>query len=122
MSTEPAAPDARTVTANRVALRGRVSTAPTERTLPSGSVVVGFRISVPRERSPMAAGSRQTVDWVDCSAWGARQRRVAGRWCEGDVVEVEGALRRRVQREAHGLRTRLEVEMLEGRRVARGDG
>ena len=75
--------------ANTVRLRGRVSAGPTERELPSGSVVVGVRLSVPRDPSPMTKGSPQTVDWVDCSAWGAAQRRAASRWREGDVVEVD---------------------------------
>lgn len=107
--------------ANTVRLRGRVSTGPTERELPSGSVVVGIRLSVPREASPMTTGSRQTVDWVDCSAWGAKQRRAASRWCEGDVVEIDGALRRRSSRGAGGFSTRIEVEILRGRVVRRAE-
>jgi single-strand DNA-binding protein len=107
---------------NTVRLRGRVSTGPVERELPSGSKVVGVRVSIPREPSPMAKGSRQSVDWVDCSAWGAAQRRTASRWREGDVVEVEGALRRRSSRTAGGFSTRVEVEILGGRLVRRADG
>lgn len=106
---------------NAVRLRGRVSTGPEERALPSGSVVVGVRLSIPREPSPMTKSSRQTVDWVDCSAWGAAQRRAASRWREGDVVEVEGALRRRSSRGAGGFSTRVEVEILGGRVVRRAD-
>lgn len=104
---------------NTVRLRGRLSTGPSERVLPSGSVVVGVRLSVPREPSPMTKGSRQSVDWVDCSAWGAAQRRAASRWREGDVVEVEGALRRRSSRGPGGFSTRVEVEILRGRVVHR---
>jgi single-strand DNA-binding protein len=105
--------------ANQVWLRGRVSTPPEERVLPSGTVIVTLRVSVARESSPMATGSRQTADWVDCTAWGAKARRIAARWQAGDVVEVEGSLRRRFQRGASGTSTRLEVEMLSGRVVAR---
>jgi single-strand DNA-binding protein len=106
---------------NTVTLRGRVSSGPEQRELPSGSVVVGVRLSIPREPSPMTKSSRQTVDWVDCSAWGAAQRRAASRWREGDVVEVEGALRRRSSRGAGGFTTRVEVEILGGRVVRRAD-
>ncbi len=105
--------------ANMVRLRGRISSGATERQLPSGTVVVSFRLSVPRARSPMTAGSRQVSDWVDCSVWGARIRRTTARWAVGDVVEVEGALRRRFHRGPSGTSTRLEVEVLSGRRVAR---
>ena len=109
------------VRSNVVTLRGRVSSGPEQRELPSGSVVVGVRLSIPREPSPMTKGSRQSVDWVDCSAWGAAQRRAASRWREGDVVEVEGALRRRSSRGAGGFTTRVEVEILGGRVVRRAD-
>ena len=105
---------------NRVRLRGRVSTAPEERDLPSGTRIVTLRLSVPREGSPMCDGSRQSVDWMDCSAWGGTIRRSAAAWREGDVVEVEGALRRRFYRGAGGTATRLEVELLSGRLVSRG--
>jgi single-strand DNA-binding protein len=106
---------------NAVRLVGRVSTGPTERELPSGSLVVAVRLSVQREPSPMTKGSRQSVDWVDCSAWGAAQRRRTASWREGDVVEVEGALRRRSSRGPGGFSTRVEVEILGGRVVERAD-
>lgn len=106
---------------NRVRLRGRVSTGPTQRELPSGSLVVAVRLSIPRETSPMTKGSRQSVDWVDCSAWGAAQRRTASKWREGDEVEVEGALRRRSSRGADGFMTRVEVEILGGQVVRRAE-
>ncbi len=106
--------------ANLVRLRGRVSSGPEGRDLPSGSVIVSVRISVPRDPSPMTAGSRQTTDWVECTAWGGRPRRTVAGWSVGDVVEVEGSLRRRFSRGGSGTATRLEVEVLGGRRVARG--
>ena len=104
---------------NLVRLRGKVSTAPEERALPSGTTIVTLRLSVPRETSPMTEGSRQTADWVDCSAWGRKVRRSASGWRVGDLVEVEGALRRRFYRGASGTATRLEVEVLSGRVVSR---
>lgn len=105
---------------NRVVLRGKVTAPPQERELPSGSTIVVLRVSVPREQAtPMVRGSRQPVDWVDCAAWGSRARRAASRWRAGDVVEIEGALRRRFQRGDGGPSTRLEVEVLAGRIVSR---
>ncbi len=105
--------------ANVVRLRGKISTAPEERVLPSGTPIVTLRVSVGREPTPMTNGSRQGSDWVDCTAWGARARRAALRWRAGDVVELEGCLRRRFQRGAGGTSTRLEVEVLTGRLVTR---
>lgn len=106
-------------TANEVTLRGRVSSAPEERTLPSGSVIVTFRVSVPRAATTMTQGSRQTVDWLDCVAWSAGTRRRVGSWAAGDEVEVVGALRRRFYRGDQGTSTRVEVEVLRGRRLRR---
>jgi single-strand DNA-binding protein len=102
---------------NTVLLRGRVSSAPLERELPSGAVITTVRISVPRARTAMTAGSTQTVDWLDCSAWTARTRRSVGSWSVGDPVEVTGALRRRFYRFGEGASSRLEVEVLTARRA-----
>ena len=106
---------------NAVRLRGKVSTPPEERSLPSGTTIVTLRLSVPRDVSPMTEGSRQSADWVDCSAWGRKVRRTASGWRAGDVVEIEGALRRRFYRGASGTATRLEVEVLSGRLVSRAE-
>lgn len=102
---------------NRVRLRGRVSSGPQHRELPSGTDIVSVRVSVPRAVTPMTRGSKQTVDWVDCVAWGAGARRSLSSWSVGEVVEVEGALRRRYFRGPAGTGTRLELEVLRGRRV-----
>ena len=102
---------------NTVVLRGHVSTPPAVRELPSGAVITTFRVSVPRARTLMTAGSRQSVDWVDCTAWGAKVRRTVGGWGLGDRVEVGGALRRRFYATAAGSSTRLEVEVLTARRA-----
>jgi single-strand DNA-binding protein len=105
--------------ANTVRLRGRVSSGPEERVLPSGTAIVTLRLSVPRKATPMTKGSKQASDWVDCSAWGAKPRRTALGWRPGDVVEVEGSLRRRFYRGSGGTATRLEVEILRARTVDR---
>ena len=104
---------------NSVALIGRLSSAPLERELPSGDTIMTFRVVLARDPSPMTRRSRQTSDWVDCVAWGARARRSVRTWQVGDVVEVEGALRRRFFRTEGGTSTRVEVEVLTGRAVVR---
>lgn len=104
---------------NTVALRGRVSSAPLERELPSGDLILTFRLVLPREKSPMTAKSKRGSDWVDCVAWGGRVRRGAATWRVGDLVDVEGALRRRFFRVDGRTSTRVEVEVLSGRMVTR---
>lgn len=101
---------------NEVLLSGRVSGAPVETTLPSGDVVVSIRLVVdrePRRHKP------PYVDTIDCSAWTARSRRTILTWNEGDVVTVEGALRRRFWRGSNGAQSRYEVEISGARRLAR---
>ena len=104
---------------NVVTLLGRVTSAPEERVLPSGDVIATFRVSVTRQDTPMSRGSKQTSDWVDCVASGARCRRTVATWQVGDEVSVEGALRRRFYRAEGGSGTRLEVEALKVRRLTR---
>jgi single-strand DNA-binding protein len=107
---------------NDVTLRGRLSSEPMLRELPSGDEVLTFRLVVRRERrSPMTRGSRQVSDWVDCAAWGGRARTTAAAWHAGDEVELRGALRRRFYRTGTGAATRLEVEVLSGKRLRRSE-
>ena len=107
---------------NDVVLRGRISGDPQARELPSGSTLVGFRIVIARDRTPMTAASKQVSDWVECSAWGARVRKQAQSWHDGDHVEVRGSLRRRFFRVGEQSRSSVEVEMLGGRLVRRARG
>lgn len=105
--------------ANVVLLRGRVSAEPETRTLPSGTKIVSFRVVVERAVTAMTKGSQQRSDWVNCAAWSGATRRRAGGWRAGDVVEVEGALRRRHYRAGELSGSRLEIEMLGGRLIGR---
>lgn len=100
-----------------VLLRGRVTAPPEERELPSGDLIVTFRLSLRRRPTPLGRGSRQTADWVECVAAGARVRRAVTAWRSGDEVEVDGVLRRRFYRTAGGGGSRLEVEALQVRRA-----
>ena len=106
---------------NHVEVRGRLSSEPVERELPSGTPIVSFRLVIPRTTTVMTRGSSQRSDWIDITAWSsATRRRVAG-WLVGDTVEVVGALRRRHYRAGEVGGSRVEIEMLGGRMVARAD-
>ena len=101
---------------NEVVLVGRVSGVPEERELPSGDVVVTFRLVV--DRPPQSrARSRAVVDALECSAFRADVRRRALAWAPGDVIHVEGALRRRFWRSAAGPASRGEIEVERARRL-----
>jgi single-strand DNA-binding protein len=104
---------------NEVVLAGRLAAPGEERTLPSGDVLVSFRVVVSRPPAARAPG-RPTVDTIDCVAWGAGVRRSVLAWTAGDVVEVTGALRRRFWRSNGGGPTsRTEVEAVRAKRLAK---
>lgn len=101
---------------NSVRLVGRLSAEAQERTLPSGSVLSSFRVVIDR---PPGHESEQRVDALECTAWSARSRRSARSWRKGDLVEVEGAVRRRFFATATGRGSRVEIEVSSARMVRR---
>ena len=105
--------------ANEVRLVGRLAADPVSRELPSGDLVVTFRLVVARERTRGAAGSAATVDTLDCAAWTKATQRSLRGWEPGDVLEIHGALRRRFWRSPSGAASRSEVEVTSARRAAR---
>ena len=109
---------------NEVRLRGRVSADPEERELPSGDRLVTLRLVVSRPDAPArvakdgtGARARVLVDTFDLACWSASARRSAARCAPGDVVDVEGSLRRRFFRGGTGSVSRYEVEVRTLRRV-----
>lgn len=108
---------------NEVLLVGRLAAPPEQRELPSGDPLVTWRLVVHRppggSRTRKAPeGTREvTVDALDCVAWMPALQRAAGRWQPGDVIAVEGALRRRFWRGGGGLGSRYEVEVARAKRV-----
>ena len=105
------------VPANEVQLTGRVTAAGREVELPSGDVLVAFRVTVPRPST--GTESRAKSDPIDCVAWRAGLRRSVLGWAVGDEVEVVGSLRRRFWRGTAGPASRIEVEASSVRRLAR---
>jgi single-strand DNA-binding protein len=104
-------PDGSEVPANEARLVGRLSAAPATVELPSGDVLLTFRISVPRASpSGRGAGSGQRVDSIPCTAWAPRLRRSIATWRAGDLVEVVGAVRCRFYQAGGATRSRVEVE------------
>ncbi len=95
---------------NHIELLGRVSAVLPPRELPSGDEVAGFRLVVRRSKRAQR-NSKQTVDTFECSAWTAANRRIVGRLVEGDVVAIEGSLRRRFSRGPNGPISRVTVDV-----------
>jgi single-strand DNA-binding protein len=77
---------------------------------------VTFRLVV---RRPEPRASEQSIDVLTCVTYdGSLQRRVAA-WQPGDVVEVEGALQRRLWRTGSGTASVCEVNCRRGRTLPR---
>ena len=106
---------------NRVQLRGRVTGAPEERELASGDLLCTCRLTVPRAQARVLASGRRGahVDVIDLVTWAPRTRRVMRGWSVGDVVSVEGELRRRFFRAGGRTASRTEVEVSSARRIRR---
>lgn len=102
---------------NEVHLVGRVSATGVERAMPSGDVLSSFRVVV--QRVETAGSTRKRVDAVDCHTWSARVRKQVASWQPGDIVELNGALRRRFFRTGAGTQSMTEVEVLKARMVRR---
>jgi single-strand DNA-binding protein len=103
-------------TVNSVRLVGRVSGEAAEKTLPSGSVISSFRLVTDR---PQGHDSGQRVDTLECTAWTARLRRSTRSWRKGDLVEVEGAVRRNFFATAAGKASRVDIEVSAARMIRR---
>ena len=108
-------------TANTVQLSGRLAAEPEERVLPSGDRLWTCRVIVPRADVRVLASGRKgpTVDVVDLAGWSSRVRRSMRTWHAGDIVGVEGSLRRRFYRAGGHTVSRMEVEVTRARLVRR---
>jgi len=105
-----------------VALVGRVAAEPVERTLPSGDVILTWRVIVdrPPPRRPVPEGVRlPLVDALDCVTFAASVRRTARTFAAGDVVRLDGSLRRRFWRAGAITSSRYEVEVSAAKRLNR---
>jgi single-strand DNA-binding protein len=102
---------------NAVQLRGRLSVGPREIALPSGDRVLSLRLIVPRPEQ--ARRGTATVDTIEVAVWRAGLQRSVRTWRADDIVEIEGAIRRRFFRGGAGTQSRVEVEMERGRVIRR---
>jgi single-strand DNA-binding protein len=99
---------------NEVFLEGRVSSEPNEKLLPSGDLVVEFRIVIDRAKS---RGKKREVDTLEIAVWAAKVRRRALALAVDDWVAIDGAVRRRFWRAPTGVASRWQVEASQLRRL-----
>jgi single-strand DNA-binding protein len=97
---------------NDVALVGRLSGAVEHKTLPSGDMVLEWRIVV--ERPPDPRYRKKVVDTIQCVTYDRRFRDLTADWRHGDLIEVRGAIRRRFWRTGGGEPvSRYDIEVRE---------
>ena len=104
---------------NEVILVGRLAAEAQDKELPSGDVLTSWRLVVDRgpAKRKLPEGVRPTtIDTLECVAWLPAVQQTAANWCAGDVIAVEGALRRRFWR---GGNSRYDVEVVKAKRVAK---
>ncbi|MEW9531222.1 single-stranded DNA-binding protein [Microbispora sp. NPDC049125] len=95
---------------NEVLLVGRLSMEPVHKELPSGAMLTQWRLAV---RRPEDHPGPQRADAIECSTFHDDVRGMLDGWRLDDVVEVEGALRRRWWRGG----SRYEIEVRTARQV-----
>ncbi|MGI5156707.1 hypothetical protein [Microbispora sp. CA-102843] len=95
---------------NEVVLAGRLSMEPAHRELPSGALLTQWRLAV---RRPGGRSGHQRSDAIECATLDDGVRGMLAGWQLDDLVEVEGALRRRWWRGG----SRYEIEVRTARRV-----
>lgn len=98
---------------NVVVLRGRISSAPRHRTLPSGTVLVQLEVTTPSVGTTADTAASVPVAWFD-----PRRSRIPD---EGDEVVVVGHARRRFFRAGGVTASRTEVvasQVIDARRRA----
>jgi single-strand DNA-binding protein len=83
---------------NDVLLVGRLSGDPLLKTLPSGDLILTWRLVVERPPGVGHRTTRKVVDTLNCVSFDGRLRDIAQEWRHGDMLEVSGAVRRRFWR------------------------
>ena len=106
---------------NEVRLVGTLGKEPVVRELPSGDTLVTLQVNVRRPAQPAGQEPppRKQVDPIDCAVWAARLQRSVGKWHEGDVVEVAGAVRRRFFQAGGAVASRVEIEVARAKLIRR---
>jgi len=97
---------------NEVVIEGPLVREPERRELKSGRSIWLMQVAVPQV-------SGTGADRVDCSVRSGRLMRAVATWEAGDVVRLEGHLRRRFFRVGDASRSTLEVSVQSGRRTRR---
>ena len=77
---------------NIVAIQGRLSADPEQRTTQNGTPVTSFSLAVHRN---IKSGDEYPTDWIDCVAWKDTAEFICKYFQKGQLMAVNGALQTR---------------------------
>ena len=78
---------------NIVALQGRLSADPEQRTTQNGTAVTSFSLAV--QRNVKGSDGEYGTDWIDCVAWKGTAEFICKYFQKGQLMAVNGALQTR---------------------------
>ncbi|WP_017602166.1 single stranded DNA-binding domain-containing protein [Nocardiopsis lucentensis] len=102
---------------NEIVVAGRITAEPSVRELPSGDRIATWRICAARTDESRFRGHRS--DSITCVSFDPGVQERVRAWRLDEVVEMTGALRRRVRRVRDGVRAIYEVEVRTAERVGK---
>ena len=77
---------------NIVAIQGRLSADPEQRTTQNGTPVTSFSLAVQRN---IKSGDEYPTDWIDCVAWKDTAKFICKYFQKGQLMAVNGSLQTR---------------------------
>lgn len=77
---------------NIVAIQGRLSADPEQRTTQTGTPVCNFTLAVQRN---IKSGDEYPTDWIDCVAWKGAAEFICKYFQKGQIMAVNGTLQTR---------------------------
>ena len=78
---------------NIVAIQGRLSTDPEQRTTQNGTPVTSFSLAV--QRNVKGGDGEYGTDWIDCEAWKGTAEFICKYFQKGQLMAVNGTLQTR---------------------------
>lgn len=94
---------------NKVILMGNLTRDPELRSTPSGQQVCGFSLAVNRSWRNADGEQQESVDYIDCTAWGKPAEIISQYMQKGRALLVSGRLRQSTWEQDGNKRSKLEV-------------
>lgn len=89
---------------NVIAIMGRLTADPEQRTTPQGTPVTAFTVAV--ERSFARQGEERQTDFIEVVAWRGAAEFVCRYFHKGDMIAVDGSLQTRAYQDKNGNKRR----------------